>query len=176
VGLPPVPRLRQSEVVGVVRISRTVPLQYPHPGPRTRPLPSDLHETAGLPGNWALDFMAPGGTPVYAPQDGLTVTRLSGHDPAEGVIEGDIFGWNVYLRSDAGVTYFLTHMGDRRLSTGLPLPLGMKVGRRNVIGHVGHWPDDPGRSHTHMGVTHPMGRKPAVARIEAVARAPFPRP
>ena len=69
------------------------PLCYPHPkglGLR-RPPASDLHETAGLPGNFALDFMAPGGTPVLAPEAG-TIFKLSGHDPSEGVLGADIFG------------------------------------------------------------------------------------
>jgi murein DD-endopeptidase MepM/ murein hydrolase activator NlpD len=129
-----------------------------------------LHETAGLPGNWALDFMAPGGTPVYSVQDHLTVSRISGHDPKEGVLDGDIFGWNVYLRSASGVTYFYTHLGQ------VDAQVGKSVHRGTEIGTVGHWPNDPGRSHTHLGVTHPMGKKAAVARILGVAKAPFYRP
>lgn len=143
------------------------PLVYPHPGPQHRPLASDLHETAGLPGNYALDFMAPGGTPVYCTQDHLKVTRWSGHDPAIGVLDGDIFGWNVYLSSLSGVFYFVTHLGDRVHDPG------SLVQRGDVIGHVGHWPNDPGRSHSHIGVTHPAGKTAAVARIEAVRVAPY---
>jgi len=69
------------------------------------------------------------------------------------------------------VVYFATHLGDH---TAL---IGRKVKRGDLLGHVGHWPGDPGRSHTHLGVTHPMGKRAAVARIEAVAKAtmlPFP--
>jgi hypothetical protein len=126
--------------------------------------------TAGLPNNWALDFMAPGGTPFLAPQD-VWVSRFSGHDPASGVTGGDIFGWNIYLQTSGGVIYFATHLGDRADV------LGKHVTRGTLLGHVGHWPNDPGRSHTHLGVTHPAGKVAAVARIEAVAQAtmlPFP--
>ena len=144
------------------------PLCYPHPDGRhlSRPPYGDLHPTAGLPGNWALDFMAPGGTPILAPQDS-TVTRWSGHDPAQGVTQGDIFGWSLYLTTSGRVVYFCTHMGDRTAK------VGAKVRKGDLIGHVGHWPGAPGRSHTHLGVTHPMGRRASVARIEAVAKAPM---
>lgn len=147
------------------------PLVYPHPGGLGlhRPPATDLHPTAGLPGNWALDFMAPGGTMVFAPQD-ATVTRLSGHDPAEGVMDGDIFGWNIYLTTKGGVVYFGTHFGDKHVTEGEKVKLGQ------LIAHVGHWPNDPGRSHTHLGVTHPSGKTAAVARIDAVAKAPMIEP
>lgn len=148
------------------------PLCYPHPAGLGlhRPPYGDLHQTAGLPGNWALDFMAPGGTPILAPQD-ATVTRWSGHDPATGVHDGDIFGWSVYLTTSGRVVYFATHMGDRYG------PPGAKVKRGDLIGHVGHWPGNSGRSHTHLGVSFPfggtLGKSAAVARIEAVAKAPM---
>lgn len=148
-------------------VSRQPPLTYPHPRPplTSRPPAADLHPTLGLPGNWALDFMAPGGTPFLAPQD-ATVTRLSGHDPAQGVVDGSVFGWSVYLTTVGGVVYFATHLGDRRVR------VGQHVKRGALVGHVGHWPGDPSRSHTHLGVTHPAGKKAAVARILAVAKAP----
>lgn len=145
------------------------PLVYPHPAGLGlhRPPNSDLHETAGIPGNFALDFMAPGGTPFLAPQ-ASTVSRLSGHDPAEGVLDGDIFGWNIYLTTSPGkVVYFATHLGDRHVTVGEKVKLGQ------LLGHVGHWPGDPDRSHTHLGITHPAGYKAAIARIEAVAKAPM---
>lgn len=149
------------------RVSRQPPLGYPHPKPpdTARPPAGDLHPTLGLPGNWALDFMAPGGTPVLAPQD-ATVTRLSGHDPAEGVIDGSVFGRSVYLTTSGGVVYFATHLGNVAVKLGQHVKLGA------LVGHVGTWPHDPPRSHTHLGVTHPAGKTAAVARILAVSRAP----
>lgn len=154
--------------MGLVGMS-TAPLCYPHPSGLGlhRPSYGDLHPTAGLPGNWALDFMAPGGTPFLAPQD-CTVTRFSGHDPALGEVAPSIFGYSMYLRTSGGVVYFATHLGDRTAAAGT------KVKRGDCLGHVGRWPNDPGRSHTHLGVTWPGKlKKPAVYRIENVARAPM---
>jgi len=145
-------------------------LAYPHPSTFQGPSPtvSNLHQTAGLANNWALDFIAPGGTAVLAPENG-TVFKLSGHDPSGGVTGGDIFGWNVYLHTPAGVLYFATHLGDRGVTVEEKVKLG------DVIGHVGHWPNDPGRSHTHLGVTHPTGARAAkdyVCKVAAATRVP----
>lgn len=142
-------------------------LCYPHPlGTKSvAPLRSDLHETAGLSGNWALDFMAPGGTRFLAPEDS-EVTRLSGHKPSEGVIDGDIYGWNIYLTTKSGIMYFATHLGNRDVR------VGQWVKRGDILGHVGNWPGDPGRSHTHLGVTHPGGVRAAKDYICKVAAAP----
>lgn len=141
-------------------------LVYPHPANLGlhRPPRSDLHETAGIAQNWALDFMAPGGTKVYAPEAGL-IWKLSGHDPRVGVIDGDIYGWNVYLHTPAGLLYFGTHYGD------YVVKLGQKVKAGQLIAHVGHWPNDPGRSHTHLGITHPAGITAAKNAICKVAQA-----
>lgn len=148
----------------------TAPLLcYPHPKrvpPLTRPLRSDLHPTLGLANNWALDFMAPGGTKVYAPEQSI-VLRLSGHDPAEGVIDGSVFGWSVYLHTPTGIIYFITHLGD------VAVPVGRRLRASWLIGHVGHWPNDPGRSHSHIGITHPQGVTAAKNRIVKVANAPM---
>lgn len=129
-----------------------------------RPPRSDLHQTSGLAHNWALDFMAHSGTPVCAPEK-CTVFKLSGHDPKLGVVSGSVFGWSVYLHTPGGIIYFITHLGDRRVSIGQPLGAG------DVIGHVGHWPHDEPRSHTHCGVTHPAGENAAKGRILTVAAA-----
>lgn len=139
-------------------------LDYPHPNTWNGPAPteSDLHQTAGLADNWALDFMAPGGTQVLSPEAG-TIFKLSGHDPTAGVVGGDIFGWNVYVHTPAGLLYFMTHLGDRDVQVGQSVRAG------DIIGHVGHWPNDPGRSHTHLGVTDPAGIAAAKDRICQVA-------
>ncbi len=148
----------------------TTGLAYPHPAGTggtsiSGGVPGGLHPTRGLAGNFALDFMAPGGTQVLAPEAG-TILKLSGHDPSEGVIGPDIFGFNVYIHTAAGLVYFTTHLGDRAVS------LEQVVQPGDVIGHVGHWPNDPGRSHTHLGVTHPGGEAQAKQHICAVAAAP----
>jgi len=140
-------------------------LCYPHPkGSKSTVNEKWIHETGGLAHNWALDFMAPGGTPVLAVEAG-TIWRLSGHDPAGGV-NGDIYGWNTYLMTRDGLMYFYTHQDLRFVK------LGQRVKRGDIIGRVGQWPGDPGRSHTHLGVTHPMGMRASQRAIKNVAEAP----
>lgn len=135
------------------------------------PRPSFLHDTGGIPGNVALDFMAPGGSNVLAPET-CRVLRLSGHDPSTGTWAngrpdpgGDVFGWSCYLETSTGYVYFVTHLGTRQLKVGERIPVG------TLIGTVGHWPRDPGRSHAHIGVTSGRGRAKSVARIQRVAAA-----
>src|SRR5207253_8974807 len=87
----------------VVAAMTQPPLCYPHPkglGLR-RPPASGLHETAGLPGTFALDFMAPGGAP-FLPAQGAAVTRLSGHRPALGARDCGTFGWSLFLTTAPG--------------------------------------------------------------------------
>jgi murein DD-endopeptidase MepM/ murein hydrolase activator NlpD len=146
-------------------------LVYPHPAGTVGTsisggVPNGFHETGGLKGNWALDFMAPGGTPFLAPE-AVTVTLLTGHDPNAGVFgaKHDVFGLSMHLKTAAGLEYFATHLGDRTVHEGQSVHAG------DLLGHVGHWPNDPGRSHTHLGVTHPEGKEAAEAHIAAVAAA-----
>jgi len=113
--------------------------------------PSYLHETGGLDGNWALDWMNPGGTAVYAPT-GCVVTATGGHDPATGTWKngrpdrrGDVFGWSLHLGDDNGVRYFGTHLGSLSVRDGDVVKVAQK------LGSIGHWPHDPGRSHLHFG-------------------------
>lgn len=126
-----------------------------------------LHQTGGIAGNWALDFMAAPGTPVLAPEAG-TVSRTSGYDPASGLhgSNRDVFGWSVYLRCSTGF-FYATHFGR------LTVHGGSRVKAGQVVGYVGDWPHDRGRSHTHLGFTS-FSRVGAVSRrkIQAVAAAP----
>lgn len=139
-------------------------LVYPHPKSVSTGRPSFIHPTGGIPGNYALDFMAPGGTTVLAPEAG-TVTRISGHDPSSGTHgAGDIFGYSIYLRT-AGGFFFSTHYGSVSVSLGETVKAGQKVGT------VGHWPRDPGRSHTHLGFTG-SNYTASVGHIKLVAAAP----
>ena len=147
-------------------MSTTRKLCYPHPrGASSIVNEKALHPTAGLAHNWALDYMAPGGTEVLAVESG-TVWKCSGHDPATGVHDGDIYGWNVYLITRDGLVYFYTHLGERYVK------YGQKVLKGEVIGKVGHWPHDEGRSHTHLGVTHPVGDRASKRACLNVAEAP----
>lgn len=142
---------------------------YTHPkGAKSSVPATSPHETGGIPGNIAYDFMAPGGTLVLASQDGV-ISRLSGHDPKTGTWKdgkpnkrGDVFGWSIYLRTADG-EYFDTHLGSRVVKVGQKVVAGQKLGT------VGKWPNDPGRSHTHRGFTaRKGGRKASTARINAV--------
>jgi murein DD-endopeptidase MepM/ murein hydrolase activator NlpD len=109
--------------------------------------------------------MTAGGTAILAVEL-ATVWKLSGHNPNEGVIDGDIFGWNTYLMTRDGLLYFYTHQGGRNVK------VGERVKKGQVIGFVGNWPGDPGRSHTHLGVTHPMGERASKRAILNVSEAP----
>ena len=138
-------------------------LVYPHPkGSKSSVGP--VHVTGGLPGNVARDFLAGGGTLVLAPQAGV-VSRWSGHNPVDGVYPGAVFGWSLYIDCADGF-YFCTHLGVRYATVGAHVRPG------DVIGRVGHWPHDEGRSHTHLGFTAHAGVKQAAKRINAVAAAP----
>lgn len=124
-----------------------------------------LHETAGLTGNWAIDFMAPGGTKVLA-VEAAKITRLSGRDPSLGANQTiGIFGWSIHYETALGLRYFSTHYGTRSVIEGQRVDCG------EVIGTCGAWPGDPGRSHTHLGVTHPLGSVAAKKRITEVSLA-----
>lgn len=129
--------------------------------------PRGLHATAGLDGNWGLDFMAPGGTPVVA-HEKATVRKLSGRDPALGAEQNaGIFGWSIHLETAEGYRYFATHLGERS-----DLSVGEEVEVGQLLGRIGDWPDNPPRSHLHLGVTSPKGEADAKARIQAVGSAP----
>jgi murein DD-endopeptidase MepM/ murein hydrolase activator NlpD len=131
--------------------------------------PTFLHPTAGLLGNWALDWMSPGGTPVVAVEP-AKIKKLSGRDPRQGADQAiGIFGYSIHYETSAGYRYFSTHYGEReRLYVGQVVQAGQK------IGEIGNWPGDPGRSHLHLGVTSPLGVTDAKRRIQAVASSPPP--
>jgi hypothetical protein len=127
---------------------------------------SELHMTDGVEGNWALDFTATGETPVVAPEP-ATVRKLSGRDPALGADQiKEIFGWSLHLETAEGYRYVVRHLGERS-----DLAVGDTVEIGQVLGRVGGWPDDPPRSHLHLGVTSPQDEADAKARIQAVGSA-----
>jgi len=124
-----------------------------------------LHETGGLPGNWAIDFCCNPGTAVLAPER-ATVTRFSGSPPGTDHPDGaGVFGWTTYLQAQKGYMYFLTHQGAR-----LPtLKIGMVVQPGDILGFVGNQQYRP--DHLHLGVSSPLGPEDAKKRIVSVARA-----
>jgi hypothetical protein len=126
-----------------------------------------LHPTAGLPGNWALDWLASAGTPVVAVER-AKIRKLSGRDPALGADQQiGIFGWSIHYETPAGYRYFSTHYGRRE-----NLTVGQVVEAGERVGWIGLWPGDPGRSHVHLGVTSPFGERDAKKRIRSVRDAP----
>jgi murein DD-endopeptidase MepM/ murein hydrolase activator NlpD len=150
-------------------MATTRALVYPHPSDAksviSGGMPGGLHPTAGLAHNWSLDYMAAGGTQVLAVERGV-IWKLSGHNPKEGEVEPSIFGWNIYVMTRDGLMYFYTHIGERYVS------VGEYVRKSQVIGKVGKWPQDPGRSHTHLGVSHPMGERASKRACLNVGGAP----
>lgn len=118
-------------------------LGSPVPGQRAH---AATHQTSGLPGYPAYDYMAPAGSPCVAPVTGQ-VTKLSGHDPAAGPPNGPHgpFGWSVYI-DGGGKSYFLTHMGTRTVKVGDRVQQGEKIG---TVGDYAKW---GGANHIHMGV------------------------
>lgn len=144
-------------------------LVYPHDKDWASYSGGYVHQTGGIFGSYGLDFLAKPGTPVLAVEAG-TVTRTSGYDPASGThgSNGDVFGWSLYIRAANLLGYwYSTHYG--RITVGA----GDKVRPGDIIGYVGHWPGDIGRSHTHYAYTS-FSYFPAVskAKIRAVAAAP----
>lgn len=139
---------------------------YPHAAGATSSICQKLHETAGLDNNMAYDFCAPGGTKVLAVVDS-EVVKISGHPPTY-VPDArlGIFGWNLHYVTATGYRWFSTHYGL------LNVKVGQDLRRGAVVGTVGRWPGDPGRSHTHIGVTSPHGRADGIAWIERVAYGP----
>ncbi len=139
---------------------------YPHPKGEFTARPTSLHESGGLSENWALDFMAHGGTTILAPQDCMVI-RWSGHDPKTGVhgAAGDIYGWSQYLHVPDGF-YFITHQSARLV------PVGKWVRKGTPIGVVAHWPKNEPRSHSHIGFTHVKGKAASIERIRKVAAGP----
>lgn len=130
--------------------------------------PLGLHVTDGIPGNWALDFMCPGGTPVVACED-VRSLRLLGRDPGQGADQQHgPFGFNTHFETAGGDRYFTTHFGKRAPG----LAVGDVVTAGELLGEVGTWPEDAPRSHCHLGVTSPRGEADAQRRIQAVARSP----
>lgn len=139
---------------------------YPHPAGSLSQICQGLHPTAGLAGNWAIDFCAPGGTKVLAVER-ATIRKLSGRDPSQGADQTvGIFGWSIHYETANGYRYFSTHYGARS-----PLSVGQVVDVGEVLGTVGNWPGDPSRSHTHLGVTSPISQADAKKHITEVSVA-----
>jgi len=143
-----------------------VAICYPYPTGEGGGVCQGLHPTAGLPGNWAIDFCDTPGARVLAVEAG-TISRLSGHPPTEDTWDTQgVFGWNTYIRTRANYEYFITHLGWQNPK----FSVGAKVSVGDVIGKVGDQKFRP--DHCHYGVTSPFGEADAKKRITAVSLAP----
>lgn len=105
------------------------------------------HDTAGLSGFPAHDYMAKAGSAVLAPVGGKIV-KLSGHDPRSGPTNGvhGPYGWSLYLQGTDGRIYYMTHLGSRDVKDGQTVKPGQ------VLGTVGDYARWGGADHVHMGV------------------------
>ena len=112
-----------------------VPGQSPH---------AATHETSGLAGYPAYDYMAPAGTVTVAPATGR-IMRLSGKDPSLGGSPGGPLGYSIYLQG-GGHNYFLTHLDKLRVKAG------QRVRQGQQIAEVAAGPASWSSPHVHMGV------------------------
>jgi murein DD-endopeptidase MepM/ murein hydrolase activator NlpD len=112
-----------------------VPGQKPH---------SATHQTSGLPGYPAYDYMAPAGTVTVSPVTGR-ITRLSGRDPSQGGSPGGPLGYSIYVQG-GGHSYYLTHLDD------VAVKLGQRVRQGQRIARVASGPASWSSPHVHMGV------------------------
>jgi len=161
------PAMRLLDEVEAALRPKTSPLVFPIAAPPDiEVLVGGIHTTAGITHNEARDFICHAGLGICAPEAG-TVTRFSGHDPADDEADAKgVYGWSTYITTAAGYLYFITHQG-RRLGS---LRVGQKVQAGDLLGFVG---DQRFRSdHAHVGVTSPKGEADAKARITAVSKAP----
>jgi hypothetical protein len=107
------------------------------------------HPTSGLPGFPARDYMARGGSLARSPIAGKVSSsrpfgRLATQNPAAG-----FGGARMYLERPNGKEIYIAHFGlgpgDLLVKPGQKLEIGTELGR------VWRWPNDPGRSHLHVG-------------------------
>jgi murein DD-endopeptidase MepM/ murein hydrolase activator NlpD len=130
-------------------------VRYGSPANLVHPIPwgfdmtaGGVHETSGLAGFPAIDFMARAGTPVLAPEDGK-VTKWSGNDPKLGAVSGagGPLGWSMYIKGEvSGTEYYLTHLGTRYVKVGEP------VAAAETLGTIADYHTYGRGDHVHMGV------------------------
>ena len=141
-------------------------LCYPVPMGEVAGVCQGLHPTAGLDGNWAIDFCCAPLTTIVAVETGV-ITKLSGKSPSQDTWDSSgVFGWSIHFRTKEGYRYFVTHLGSR--ARGIKVGMRYEVG--DTIGRVGdqHFRPD----HVHYGVSSPISTADAKKRITAVSRAP----
>lgn len=123
-----------------VKVKNTYP-GSPVPGQRYH---TATHQTAGLAGYPAFDYMAPAGTPCVAPADGK-IDRLSGSAPGGHCQSGGACGYSIYM-SGGGKSYFLTHIDK------VSVKVGDQVKQGEQIAEIANGPRHWSTPHVHMGV------------------------
>jgi len=106
-----------------------------------------LHPTEGLPDYEAMDWMAPSGSPVVAPEAGK-VHRFSGYNPELPPplgIHGP-YGLSLYMLGESGTDYYMTHLGAYHCS------VGDKVFAGQLLAQVGDYAQWGGADHCHCGL------------------------
>lgn len=98
-------------------------------------------------GNWesddAYDIKTAPGTPVLAVESGVIGRVNLNHQGEHG---GNIFGAQIHLTGDSGVSWFYTHIEEVTLASGTRVRAGQQIARVTV------W--DAGDTHLHLGTTN----------------------
>lgn len=134
---PGAPSQAAPGVLGPIYPGSPIAGQMPH---------AATHETAGLPGYPAYDYMAPAGTTVVSPVAGA-IFRLTGKDPKLGGPPGGPLGYSIYIQGTNGKSYYLTHL-DR-----VAVKVGQRVTQGQPIAVVANGPPSWSSPHVHMGVS-----------------------
>lgn len=103
------------------------------------------HQTGGLAGYPAFDYMAAAGTKVVSPVDGK-VFKLSGKSPSLGGPPGGPLGYSIYIDGSNGKKYFLTHVDKVKVK------VGQSVSQGEWIAEIANGPSSWSSPHVHMGV------------------------
>lgn len=90
----------------------------------------------------ALDWFAPGGSPVHAPVEGVVAERRD----SGGARSGQVFGGTIKIAENGtGHVFAMRHVEPA-------VPLGTIVEPGDLVAHVTDWADAPGSSHVHLEV------------------------
>lgn len=101
----------------------------------------------------ATDIMAPAGTAVVSPTDGV-VDHVSRTDPWDPMVDDPATrgGLSIAVVGDDGVRYYGSHLQD--LEEGVAP--GTRIAAGRLLGHVGRTGNARGGpTHLHFGISHP---------------------
>ncbi len=108
------------------------------------------HPTANLPGYEALDFFAPAGSEVVAPEAGTVYTTgFADYTDPHGA-----FGWKLHFHGVSGRDYFITHLGTLDAVPQSGTSINVRGGED--LGTLAAWPGGVQTPHVHWGTTDPI--------------------